>query len=68
MKLDRAPAMYLRDEQQMMRQQIEMADAQSHKRNRDLEVGNARLILIAPNGTRWSVTVGNTGTLSAVAL
>ena len=54
--------------------QIEAADALNHKRGQDVEVsgGNAtrkaRLILVSPNGTRWSVLVGNTGTLSATSI
>ena len=68
MKLARAPVGYLRDEQQEVRRQLEMADLQTHKRGQDIEVGQARLILTAPNGARWSVTVSNIGTLSAVAL
>ena len=68
MKLPPAPQAYARADQQEVRRQAEMADAQNHKRGRDIEVGEARLILTAPNGARWSVTVSNTGTLSAVAL
>ena len=68
MKLARAPVGYLRDEQQEVRRQLEMADQQNHKRGQDVEIGQARLILTAPNGARWSVTVSNIGTLSAVAL
>lgn len=68
MKLPPAPLAYTRSDQQEVRRQIELADLQAHKRNRDLEVGAARLILTAPNGARWSVTVSNIGTLSAVAL
>lgn len=68
MKLQAAPQTYQRGDQQEVRRQLELADLQTHKRNRDLEVGDARLILIAPNGTRWSVTVSNAGVLAAVAL
>lgn len=68
MKFSQAPAMYLRDDQQEVRRQIELAEQSNHKRGRDIEVSPARLILTAPNGARWSVTVSNTGTLSAVAL
>ena len=68
MKFSQAPAMYLREDQQEVRRQIELAEQSNHKRGRDIEVAPARLILTAPNGARWSVTVSNTGTLSAVAL
>lgn len=50
------------------RRQIERSDAENHKRNRDVEIGRARLILTSPNGTRYEVTVDNTGTLSATSL
>jgi hypothetical protein len=68
MKLERAPASYSRDDQQEMRRQIEMASQQAHKRNRDVEIGAARLILTSPNGTRYSIEVDNTGVISAVAI
>ena len=47
---------------------IEQADQLNHKRNRDVEVGDARLILKSPNGTRYSITVGNSGNLGATAI
>lgn len=46
--------------------QLEAADRENHKRGRDIEVNPGRLILTSPDGTRWSVTVDDTGTLSAV--
>ncbi len=48
--------------------QIEAADQQNRKQGRDVDVGNARLILKSPDGTRWVVSVDNTGTISAAAL
>lgn len=50
------------------RRKLEGADAENHKKNRDIEVGEARLILTSPNGTRYEVSVDNTGTISATAL
>lgn len=47
---------------------LEMADAMNHKRNRDVEIGQARLILTSPNGTRYSITVDNAGVISATAI
>ena len=47
---------------------IEQADGLNHKKNRDIEVGAARLILKSPNGTRYSITVDNSGNLGATAL
>ena len=48
--------------------QIEQADAENHKRNRDVEIGPGRLILTSPNGTRYSVEVDNAGNLSTSAV
>ena len=47
---------------------LEMADAMNHKRNQDVEIGQARLILTSPNGTRYSITVDNAGVISATAI
>lgn len=47
---------------------IEQADYDSHKKRQDVEVGDARLILKSPNGTRYSVTVDNSGNLSAASI
>jgi len=47
---------------------IEQADGLNHKKNQDIEVGAARLILKAPNGARYSITVDNSGNLGATAL
>lgn len=68
MKLQQASDRYSARDQQDMIRQIEQADQLNHKRNRDVEIGVARLILTSPNGTRYSVTVSNAGALSAVAI
>lgn len=47
---------------------IEQADDLNHKKNQDVEVGDARLILKSPNGTRYSITVDNSGTVSASSI
>lgn len=47
---------------------IEASDRQNHKKDRDLEIGQARLILTSPDGTRWSVTVDNSGVISATSI
>ena len=48
-----------------LKRDIERRDAQNHKRGRDVEVGEGRVILTSPNGTRFSLTVSNTGVLTA---
>lgn len=47
---------------------IEQADSGNHKRGRDVEIGDARLILTSPDGTRYAVEVDNAGNLSASAV
>lgn len=47
---------------------IEQADNLNRKKNQDIELRNERLILQSPNGTRFSITVANDGTISATAL
>lgn len=47
---------------------LERADAQSWKRNEDIELVGTRLILRSPDGTRWAVTVSDLGVLSATEI
>lgn len=51
-----------------LKRDIDRNAQQAHKKGQDIEVGPARLILTAPNGTRYSVTVSNAGTLTATAI
>ena len=44
---------------------IERAFRQVHHRNRDLELGDGRVVIRSPNGARWAITVSNAGALSA---
>lgn len=68
MNLPSAPDRYDRATMQSTLRQVELADSENHKRERDVEVGRARLILRSPSGKRFSVVVSDTGVLSAVAL
>lgn len=68
MKLTNAPASYSQRDQQDVRRTMELEDQQNHKRNRDVEIGEARLILTSPNGTRYSISVSNAGVISTVAV
>lgn len=47
--------------------QLESADRNNHKKNQDVEVGDASIILTAPNGTRYKIEIDNSGTLSTSA-
>lgn len=48
--------------------QVELADRMNYKRDRDLEIGQNRVILTSPNGSRYALTVDNAGALSTVLL
>jgi hypothetical protein len=47
---------------------IEQADNLNRKKNQDVELRSERLILQSPDGTRFSITVANDGTISATSL
>ena len=47
---------------------IAQADYLNHKKNQDIEVGDGRVILKSPNGTRYKIAVDNSGNLSASAI
>lgn len=66
MKLGRPPQSY--DPRAMADQaaQIERADQMNYKRDRDLEIGQNRVILTSPNGSRYAIVVDNAGVLSTV--
>ena len=68
MKIAMPPAAYAARYFIEMVRTLEGSDMENHKRNRDVEVGEANLILTSPNGTRYSVNVANDGTLSASAV
>lgn len=68
MRLPSPPPNYQASYQSALSVQIEQADDLNHKKLQDIEVGEARLILRSPNGSRFSVTVDNSGNLSATAL
>mgnify|MGYP003678413804 FL=1 len=68
MILPAAPEKYSDIDTNKMNLQIEQADQLNHKKNQDVEVGAARLILKSQNGTRYSITVDNSGNVGATAL
>ena len=43
---------------------LEQADRNNHKRDKDIEVGSASIILTSANGTRYKVAVSDAGVLS----
>tara|TARA_R100001460_G_scaffold1454_3_gene5516 strand:- start:980 stop:1186 length:207 start_codon:yes stop_codon:yes gene_type:complete len=68
MRLQNPPEQYSASYQSSINLDLEQSDELNHKKNQDVEVGAARLILRSPNGTRYSVTVDNSGTLSAASI
>jgi hypothetical protein len=50
------------------RRQIEQADKQNHKKDRDIYVSPGKLIITSPDGTKYSVEVDNAGALSTTAV
>ena len=46
---------------------IEQADRNNHKKDKDIEVGSASIILTSSNGTRYKLVVSDAGVLSTVA-
>lgn len=61
MNLPNPPAAYDRNDEAATRRELEKADGKNQKRGTDIEMGSARLILTAPDGSRWAFTVDNTG-------
>jgi hypothetical protein len=74
MRLPIPPDIWSRDYQQRVNAELERADLENRKTGRDIELslGDAvrreRLVLRSPDGTRWEITVDNSGTLAATSL
>ena len=68
MRLPSSRLTYTQIDDQTARSMLERADAENHKRNRDIEVSPGRLIIKSPDGTRYSIEVSNAGVISATAL
>lgn len=68
MKLPMPRGQYSREREVEVVRQVEQADGENHKKNRDVEIGQGRLILTSPDGTRWSIEVSNAGAISATSL
>ena len=66
--LPSAPAQYDPRDQASVRRAIRDADALNQKTNQDITVQGRRLILIAPDGGQWAVTVNNSGVLGTTSL
>tara|TARA_R110000851_G_scaffold113378_4_gene238014 strand:- start:1632 stop:1838 length:207 start_codon:yes stop_codon:yes gene_type:complete len=47
---------------------IELGDSNNLKKDGDLEIGNGRIILTSANGTRYKLTVDNSGNLGTATI
>ncbi len=68
MRLSNPPPSYSPSHEAERNRTLEQADLFNHKRNADVEIGLARLILTSPNGTRYAVSVTNAGALTTTAI
>lgn len=66
LKLSNPRPQYDQREESQNRRALEAESRNTYKRNEDVVLGSNRLILTSPDGTQFSVTVDNGGTLSAV--
>jgi hypothetical protein len=67
MKLPVTPSKYQPFTESTRNRILEQADAENHKRDRDINVGKGRVILTASDGSRWALVVAPGGALSTVA-
>lgn len=65
MRLPSPPNAYAVTHESQRNLVLELADNMNHKKNRDVEVGDGRLILKSPNGTRYQITVSDAGVVGA---
>jgi hypothetical protein len=69
LRLAEPPEEYSRDAQIFANVAMERADRSNFKHFEDVDLANnERLILVSPNGTRYSVTVSDAGVLGTTAI
>jgi hypothetical protein len=68
MKLPRPPARYDARFEESKSTEVERELKRSHKKNENLELGATAIIMTSPNGTRYKLTVDNSGVLGTTAL
>lgn len=66
--LPTAPPNYSAGEEAQNRASIQRELDRKIERGVDIEMGEARVILTSPNGTRYALSVSDAGALSAVAV
>ena len=68
MKLPAAPQEYNASLQQQSNFILEQEDRKNFKKDTDININDGRLILKAPNGTPYKLTVDNSGNLGTTAI
>lgn len=68
MNLPAPPPGYDQANESATRRALEQEDRRNRKLGVDVEIGREKLVLTAPNGTRYGLTVSNAGVLSASPL
>ena len=67
MNLPKAPVKYDAANETQTRSAIEREDARNLKKGGNILVGKGVVVLTAPNGSLWQVTVSDSGVVSATA-
>ncbi len=68
MRLPDATVEYSQQQEQQKNLLLEQADTLNVKKFQDIEIGDAKLVLKSPNGSRFSITVDNSGNLAATSI
>lgn len=68
MRLPDQPDQYDQFVERQRTLEIEQADYLNRKKNQDIEVGDERIILKSPNGTRFKIAVNDLGVITGSAV
>ena len=68
MRLPLPTAEYSSSIAQQTNNAIELEDKRNFKKDTDININDGRLILKSPNGTRYNITVDNSGNISESAI
>lgn len=68
MRLPNPPERYDARHQSDTQRQLEQADQQNYKKDQDVFLGKNRIILAAPNGTKYAIGVSNLGVLTVTPI
>lgn len=66
--LPTAPSKYDQKNEQSTRGAIQTEDANNLKKNTRIYLGSGSIVLKAPDGSQWELSVDNTGALGTTAL